>query len=194
MRTNLLSFSDKDKAVARRELSAIRAEICDVTEYSKKLCDTIVLLDEYKSADTLLLYFPTKSEPDLTSLANLAWKDGKAVAFPISRTEDLTLDFRTVSDLSELCVGAYGIREPNENAEPAVLTENTLCIVPALAVDVDGYRLGYGKGYYDRFLSAFSGKALLPIHSSLVCQRLPRLDTDVKIRTIITEMGEILRI
>ena len=192
MQPNLRSYTDK--AQARRELSRIRADIGGAAEYSKKLCDALVSMDEYKQADTVLLYFPTKSEPDLTDIAARAWSDGKAVAFPISRTDDLSLDFRTVRNFSELCIGAYSIREPSENAEPAVLSENTLCIVPALAVDVEGYRLGYGKGYYDRFLSVFSGKAVLPIHSSLVCHRLPRLDTDVQIRTIITEMGEILRI
>lgn len=191
MQTNLLYFSDADKSRARFELSKIRADICDRDEYSKLLCDGIAMLKDYADADILLLYFPTRSEPDLTPLAHLAWHDGKQVAFPISRTDSLTLDFRIVTSLGELAAGAYGIPEPRENAPRAALTERTLCVVPALALDRDGYRLGYGKGYYDRFLSSFVGRSLAAIHSSLICERLPRNDTDIPLVTIITETGAI---
>ena len=191
MQTNLLFYSDADKRRARLELSKIRADIYDRDEYSKSLCDGIAMLKDYEDADILLLYFPTRSEPDLTLLARLAWRDGKRVAFPISRTDSLTLDFRIVRDLDELAAGAYGIFEPRESAPMAALTERTLCVVPALAVDRDGYRLGYGKGYYDRFLSSFVGRSLVAIHSSLVCERLPRNDTNIPLNTIITETGAI---
>ena len=191
MQTNLLYYSDAEKRRARLELSKIRADIYDRDEYSKSLCDGIAMLKGYEDADILLLYFPTRSEPDLTLLARLAWCDGKQVAFPISRTDSLTLDFRIVTSLDELATGAYGIPEPCENAPRAALTERTLCVVPALALDRDGYRLGYGKGYYDRFLSSFVGRSLVAIHSSLVCERLPRNDTDIPLNTIITETGAI---
>ena len=191
MQTNLLFYSDADKRQARIELSKIRADIYGRGEYSKSLCDGIAMLKDYADADILLLYFPTRSEPDLTTLAHLAWRDGKQVAFPISHTDSLTLDFRIVSSLDELSAGAYGIREPDESAPRATLTERTLCVVPALAVDRGGYRLGYGKGYYDRFLSSFVGRSLVAILSSLVCERLPRNDTDIPLNTIITETGAI---
>ena len=190
MQTNSLVYTDK--AAARRELARIRAEIPDVKSYSDELCRRIALLDEYKSADTLLLYFPTRSEPDLSSLALAAWQDGKQVAFPISKTDSLTLDFRIVNTLDELNEGAYGIFEPSESSEIAIFSKNSLCIVPALAVDLDGYRLGYGKGYYDRFLASFEGAAVIALHSSLVCEYLPRLKTDIPIKTIITETGATL--
>ena len=191
MQTNLLFYSDADKRQARIELSKIRADIYGRGEYSKLLCNGIAMLKDYADADILLLYFPARSEPDLTPLARLAWRDGKRVAFPISRTDSLTLDFRIISSLDKLSTGAYGIPEPCENAPRATLTERTLCVVPALAVDRDGYRLGYGKGYYDRFLSSFVGRSLVAIHSSLVCERLPRNDTDIPLNTIITETGAI---
>lgn len=191
MHTNLLYYSDADKRQARLELSKIRADIYDRDEYSKSLCDGIAMLKDYEDADILLLYFPTRSEPDLTVLAEIAWRDGKQVAFPISRTDSLTLDFRIVSSLDEMSSGAYEIPEPSESAPRATITERTLCVVPALAVDRDGYRLGYGKGYYDRFLSSFVGRSLVAIHSSLVCERLPRNDTDIPLGTIITETGAI---
>ena len=191
MQTNLLSYSDADKKNARLELAKIRADIYDKQKYSDLLCNGIEALKEYKDADVILLYFPTRSEPDISPLADIARRDGKKIAFPISVTKDCTLDFRFISSPDELEIGAYGIREPRADAERATLSERTLCIVPALAVDADGYRLGYGKGYYDRFLSAFKGNAVVAIHSSLVCERLPRNDTDIPLKTIITETGAI---
>ena len=191
MQTNLLSYSDADKKKARIELAKIRADIYDKQKYSELLCNGIEALKEYKDADVILLYFPTRSEPDISPLADIARRDGKKIAFPISVTKDCTLDFRFISSPDELEIGAYGIREPRADAERATLSDRTLCIVPALAVDTDGYRLGYGKGYYDRFLSTFEGNAVVAIHSSLVCERLPRNDTDIPIKTIITETGAI---
>ena len=191
MQTNLLSYSDADKKKARLELAKIRADIYDKQKYSELLCNGIEALKEYKDADVILLYFPTRSEPDISPLADIARLDGKKIAFPISVTKDCTLDFRFISSPDELEIGAYGIREPRADAERATLSDRTLCIVPALAVDTDGYRLGYGKGYYDRFLSTFEGNAVVAIHSSLVCERLPRNDTDIPIKTIITETGAI---
>ena len=191
MQTNLLSYSDADKKKARLELAKMRADIYDKQKYSELLCNGIEALKEYKDADVILLYFPTRSEPDISPLADIARRDGKKIAFPISVTKDCTLDFRFISSPDELEIGAYGIREPRADAERATLSDRTLCIVPALAVDTDGYRLGYGKGYYDRFLSTFEGNAVVAIHSSLVCERLPRNDTDIPIKTIITETGAI---
>ena len=188
MKTNSLTYTDGDKSLARKELARMRADIASNT-YADELCKYIASLPEYKCADTVLLYFPTRSEPNLTPLFDKAIADGKLVAFPISRTEDNVLDFRSVDKLDELVRGAYGIREPSDSASAAPLSERTLCIVPALAVDADGYRLGYGKGYYDRFLYSFAGASIVALHSSLVCARLPRLATDVPIKTIITETG-----
>ena len=178
-----------DKREARVAFSRLRASIPDRDAYSEQLCRNILATNEYKSADTILLYFQTKSEPDLRLLASIAQKDQKDVAYPISKNESKTLDFRIVRDFSELRVGAYGILEPDDAAKKPILTGNTLCIVPALAIDRSGYRLGYGGGYYDRFLSTFEGNAIVAIHSSLLCDRLPRYDTDVPIKTIITQTG-----
>ena len=192
MQTNLLSYSDADKKRARVELAKIRADIYDRAEYSARLCSGITMLKDYADADILLLYFPTRSEPDLTALAHLAWRDGKQAAFPISRTDSLTLDFRIVKSLDELSAGAYGIREPDESAPRANVTERTLCILPALAVDIDGYRLGYGKGYYDRFL--LQNPHLKKIGLAYACQEVeavPTEENDIPLDMVITENGVI---
>lgn len=194
MKSSHLPFTSfTNKRSARSFFASERDSISDAlrNEYENALCRAIETLAEYKNADLLLLYFPTKSEPDLRSLARHALTDGKKIAFPISNTDDCTLSFREINELDELSVGAYGIPEPRRSSTPACPTERTLCVVPALAVDSRGYRLGYGKGYYDRFLESFNGVAVCAVFSVLVCKELPRLDTDIPIKIIVTERGAI---
>jgi len=147
------------------------------------------VLDEFISADTVLIFSPTRNEPDLIPVAIEAWSRGKLVAFPISQTGDCTLDFRIVSSMNELQAGAYGIYEPRNTATKATFTERTLCIVPALAVDKNGFRLGYGKGYYDRFLSSFKGVSVCALLSDFSCELLPHDEKDVPVDITIFETG-----
>ncbi len=155
------------------------------------LCQSIASLSVFEKCDTVLLFSPIKNEPDLLSIAKLAFKVGKRVAFPISLSETCTLDFRFIQALDELTAGTYGINEPTESAPKASFTKNTICIVPALAFDKKGYRLGYGKGYYDRFLKDFEGTSIGATLEKFVCDKLPTNDTDVAIDIIITERGVI---
>ena len=185
------SFNDKKSARSffiskRREMTP-----ADLKKLSEQLCIEICKLDEFKNADTVLLYSATRGEPDFSNVAKVALSQGKSVAYPISQTESCTLDFRTVLSLSELSVGAYGIAEPQPTAPHAVMTGKTLCVVPALAVDTDGFRLGYGKGYYDRFLKEFSGYSICAINSTHILPTLPRGEHDLPVNDIITETGVI---
>ena len=182
-----------DKKSARAFFAEARKNITQQkgSELSLLLCENIRSLDEYRDADTILLYFPTKTEPDLTPLATDALTRGKKIAFPISVVDSLTLSFREVSSLDDLRCGAYGIPEPPLSARPASPSKKTLCLVPALALDKNGYRLGYGKGYYDRFLEVFDGSVACAIFSDLLCNTLPRLDTDVPVQIIVTERGAV---
>ena len=166
---------------------AISDESLDIS--SRILCNKILALKEFLDADAVLLYSPTKNEPNLLPIAEAALKAGKKVAFPISITKSCTLDFREISSLTELTSGTYGIPEPPFNATKPTLTKKSLCIVPALAFDKKGFRIGYGKGYYDRFLSQFEGISAGAVFSSHTCDSLPTEPTDIPVNIIITETG-----
>jgi len=183
-----------EKTALRRELRALRRAI---PLEEKKALDAILVekalaTDVYRGADLLLLYAPLSDEPDLLALAETAWRDGKQVAFPISHTDTHTLTFHTVAALSELCEGAYGISEPSRDAPIAQITSKTLCIVPALAFDKAGYRLGYGGGYYDRLLSDFSGHTLGLFYHAFLKNALPRGEHDRTVELLITEKEVLL--
>ena len=155
----------------------------------RALCEQVASHPFFASCELLLLFSPTKGEPDLLPLADLARSLGKQVAFPLCHKEDHTLTFHLVSSPDELSTGAYGILAPSPDAPMPRLTENTLCLLPALSFDRQGYRLGYGGGYYDRFLSNFPGRTVGPIYSCLVSESLPMEEHDKAVHQIITERG-----
>ncbi|MBQ9113221.1 MAG: 5-formyltetrahydrofolate cyclo-ligase [Clostridia bacterium] len=144
------------------------------------------------SADTVLLFCPVKGEPDILPITDTLVFLGKKVAFPVSHTDTLTLEFRYVSSENELVAGAYGIPEPPAGAVTVTELENTVCLVPALAFDMQGMRIGYGKGYYDRFLRSTGVTAVGISYADLVADKLPHEDTDIPVDMIITEGGVIL--
>ncbi len=145
----------------------------------------------YKNAKILLAYYPVKNEPDILPIVRHALSSGKRVAFPISNPDGFMLSFGFVKGLDELVTGAYSIPEPPERADRYINEPEALCIVPGLAFDREGKRIGYGKGYYDRFLRKFPGVTLGICYAEFFTDKLPVEDTDVPIDIIISEKEEI---
>lgn len=109
-------------------------------------------------ASAVFTYASTEIEVDTRRLIAYCLERKILVALPVSG--DTELSFYYINDVSELKKGRFGIDEPPTD-RPALADENTLCIVPALCADGEGLRLGYGRGYYDRFLSGFAGKSVI---------------------------------
>ena len=151
------------------------------------LFDKTVNSEEFKGAEIILAYYPIKNEPDVLSIARYALLCGKRVGFPVSNTDTYELTFKLVDDISQLNSGAYSIPEPKDSCKTYNNEVNTLCIVPALAFDRRGYRIGYGKGFYDRFLSKFRGTSVGLCYDDFLCEALPVENTDQKIKMIITD-------
>lgn len=126
-------------------------------QMSEQICKHIIELHEYKQAQNVLLYSSIRNEVDLKLLFQDAIKEGKKVFFPKTYKEEIA--FYRVMQLSEMKSGAFGVLEPTEDAEKFVDSE-ALVIVPGLAFSSSHHRIGFGKGYYDRFLS---GKDLYTI-------------------------------
>ena len=145
----------------------------------------------YRDCKTLLCFYPIGSEPNLLTIAEHALACGKSVAFPRCDTQSTFMTFHTVTEIAALFRGAYGIYEPSVDAPIAPNKRDTLCLVPALAFDQNGYRIGYGKGYYDRFLADFAGSSLGITYAVCLCDSLPIYPTDRAVDLILTEKGEI---
>ncbi len=146
----------KELIAQRRAMNASAKAIADsdIFEQLKPLVD---------AASEVFTYASTEIEVDTRRLIDYCLEKGIPVALPISG--DTELSFYYISDISELKSGRFGIDEPPA-VRPASYGKGTLCIVPALCADGTGLRLGYGRGYYDRFLSAFSGRSVVLCYSS----------------------------
>lgn len=190
-----LSQTDVDKSALRTFFREKRRRLTEAygtasAEMLRKNTEDFVL--QCKDVRTVLTFFPVKGEPDILPLADALLRKGYGIAFPISHTETLTLEFKYVKDISELTAGAYGIPEPPPSAPTVTEYSDALCLVPALAFDRRGMRIGYGKGYYDRFLSHFCGKSLGTAFSEFVTEELPVAANDISVDIIITEKGVLI--
>ena len=179
----------EQKKILRKEFMTARAGI--PTEKKAVADDAMIKsLTEmfcYKTADTILLYYPVKNEIDILKLAEQALADKKRIAFPRCDKDTGKMTFHAVTSLSELTEGAYGIPEPRATAQAIGNSCAALCIVPALAADKDGFRLGYGGGYYDRFLEGFDGITATLVYDSLMFDEIPADEHDMTVDIVITE-------
>ncbi|MGB3694540.1 MAG: 5-formyltetrahydrofolate cyclo-ligase [Spirulinaceae cyanobacterium] len=139
----------KEKAVLRRELIAKRRSLPkDVWQKkSDSLCVHLQAWPQFKQARTILAYFSFRQEPDLSSLFNNKQRWG----FP--RCVAKSLSWHLWKPQQRLIQGIYGIQEPEPYSPVLKPAEVDLILVPGVACDRRGYRLGYGGGFYDRMFS-----------------------------------------
>lgn len=129
---------------------------------SKAITRQILKSDVWGSSDLIYTYLSFGSEVDTKPLIKAALGENKHVALPCC-SHDKTLTWRKITNLDHLILAAFGILEPDPAfCKEVVGVDNThaICVVPGLLFDYDGYRLGYGAGYYDRFLAQFEGISL----------------------------------
>ena len=158
----------------------------------KEICKSFLTLSSYRFADTVLLYSPLKYEIDTLAIATDALSKGKRIAYPRC-IENNRMVYHYVTSAEDLLPGMYGIREPRQDLPlfESEQTNHAICVLPAIVYDKRGYRLGYGKGYYDRFLSSFKGTKTGLIYSDFILDEIPRGHFDLKSDAIITEKGVI---
>lgn len=159
------------------------------SEYDKKICDTLMQMVSFRYSETILMYAPLKGEIDIMPIAKKALELGKRVAFPRCVEDPRNLDFKYVSSLDELSEGSYSIAEPSEELESVTDFSKSICIIPGIVFDTEGYRVGYGKGYYDRFLSVYDGTKFGLAYSECIIDSVPRGRFDKHVDMLISEKG-----
>ena len=155
------------------------------------LCAAAEGLVSFRYAEYVLLYAATPDEIDVYDIARAAFEKGKKVCFPRCDKKTHTMKYHIVSSLDELKPDAYDILEPAEDAPVYDPSDpgGAVCFVPGLVYDRAGYRLGYGKGFYDRYLSAFSGCTIGVVYSDYILPEVPRGRFDVSVDILLTEKG-----
>lgn len=172
----------------RRFYREKRKSLSDKDNKDRKICERLLNSDLYKKAQTLFCYAALNDEINTDSIIEKALKDGKKVALPCCTDLSGNMDFYYIKSLSELTPGAFGIREPDPRVcEKVKSFTDSICLVPALAFDKSGYRLGYGKGYYDRFIKKFIIISVGLCYNEFLRETLPAEDHDEAVDYIATE-------
>jgi len=159
---------------------------------SREICRRLLGLDEYSRARTVMSYVDFRAEVRTRDLLAAAWQDGKRVVVPYCAGGRLHL-FRLL-DMDELAPGTWEILEPRHELRSHVdrhvdVAQLDLIVVPGLAFDRNGGRIGYGKGYYDNLLRRVRPPAAL-VAVAFDCQvfeEIPMLAHDVFMHKVITE-------
>lgn len=143
---------------------------------------------QYQRNNILLIYVSTSIEVDTFRIIHQAMADGKRVAVPRCVPDTRNMEFYYIDSVDELSPGMFGVLEPKATPERLYQEKDGgLCIVPAFSYDWRGYRLGYGKGYYDRFLSRFEGNMVGICYSDCVQRSLPHGRFDRPVELLVTE-------
>ncbi|MCR4780867.1 MAG: 5-formyltetrahydrofolate cyclo-ligase [Ruminiclostridium sp.] len=177
----------EDKKLLRRELVALRRAMSENVrkELDERIYNNLAENGRVRSCGTFLVYASSPDEVDTRRFINALLAGGKTVAVPKCTGKDMA--FLTVKSLGSLTRSSFGVDEPTDGTE---ITEfrDTVCVVPGLRFDRNGYRLGWGGGFYDRFLARYSGYSV-GICYECCCGDVPADTYDVPVDAVITENG-----
>lgn len=153
-------------------------------EYSGKICEQIWKYIVSEEAEVIYCYYPLGSEVNVLPLAEKALAEGKKVAFP--RTNGDMMEFYPVMSLAGFQKGAFGIMEPI--GEVPITEDSPMVIVPGLGFDRSKNRIGYGKGFYDRYFAKFPAcRKIAATYETQIIDNIPTDDFDTPMDLIITE-------
>ena len=160
------------------------------------ICNTLSSLVSYKYAENVLMYYPKSTEIDIRPFMEKALADGKKVALPrCAEDGSPIMDFHFISSFDDLELGIFKIMAPKRECvkfDPSRDKGPTLILVPALTFDRQGYRLGYGKGYYDRYIDKKRMTAIGIVYADNIEERLPRSRFDTAVHFMVTDKGVVI--
>jgi len=158
---------------------------------SHTIAAELLRLPALAAAKTAALFWPMegRNEIDLRSLDAALRARGVRVAYPKTDPETGAMSFHFVEQPDAMCAGALGVCEPGDGDPAAGPDELDVIVVPALAVDPRGHRIGYGAGYYDRALARFAPRPVtvaVAFDFQLLIE-LPNTPDDVPVAFVVTE-------
>ena len=172
------------KAV-KNEIEELSGEYIEFSDNG--IFENFISLSEFKNAKAIFAYISEKREPDTIKIILKALDMGKTVALPISYGNG-RMEPRIINSLDELVIGKYGIPAPKDDSPLLKDDDIDLIIVPAVTFNRQGFRLGRGGGYYDRFLeksTAFS----VGLGREKLIREIPLQSHDMSVACLVTENG-----
>ena len=164
-----------DKKALRAQIRQKKREMTpeQIMQLSQVLCDKFLQSQQYHDAKAVYLYLPYNQEVRTERILQQALRDGKRVAVPKIYGEEM--EFIYLTDLSQVAPGCCGIPEPIAD-EPIAREPDALVLMPGLAFDKEGHRIGYGGGFYDKYLAEEPGHPTVALCYAF--QMLERLQTE----------------
>ena len=153
---------------------------------SLKLRNILSSQSAWNEASSIFGFAPLTSEPDVMPLLEEAWSSNKQVALPRYDADKLVYAACAVSNPAEIRPGSFGVLEPTAGCPVIPLNQLDFILVPGLAFDLAGRRLGRGKGYYDRLLTEVRGHKCGVAFDSQIVAQLPEEPHDIRVDSILT--------
>ncbi len=171
----------------RKSLRQQRNNLSQKEEKSHRILEHILASSQFQNASVVMLYRSAKGEVDTEELWEKCRELGKTCVFPkcVSKTKMIAV---LAEDEGDFSVSEFGIMEPTANEE--FPKEQIDCIiVPALGFDQQNYRVGYGGGYYDRYLAEYQGVTLGMCFSELLLETVFPNEWDIPVSFVVTQEG-----
>ena len=176
----------EEKKEIRKRIFKARKEHDDawIQEKSHVITETLTKLPEYRNAERIMAYADYNHEVMTGFLIEKAWADGKEIAVP--KVQGLDMIFYKLTDFAQLESGYYGIPEPVSGE--IVQWEDALMIMPGVAFDRQNHRVGYGGGFYDRYLEKHPRvKRVAAAFEFQLLPQVPTEPTDISPEIVVTE-------
>lgn len=180
----------EEKQTLRRAVRAAERTLSDSykARSAAAVCGHLTSMPEYLAADTVFCFVGTAHEIDTRPLLDDALRRGKRLCVPLCTGAGI-MEARQITSPEQLVPGAYGILEPPADAPVIPPDQIDFTVVPCVACDHAGRRLGQGGGYYDRFLAGYRSAAVLVCRERLIREELPVEPHDRPIPWVVTERG-----
>lgn len=169
----------------RKEELRRRASLLPKVE-AEELLERFAQLPQVLSANTVMVFCGVGREPDTAPLIRTLLERGQRVALPVC-LPGRKLEARVITDESQLVPGKFGIPEPDYSCPAVPRSEIDAILVPGLMADREGYRLGYGGGYYDRWLAGYEGFTAMVCPQERLVDSLPREEFDHPVALVLTD-------
>lgn len=150
------------------------------------LLNRFLHLPEVQQANVVMVFCGVGREPDTDGLIRTLLEQGKRVALPVCLPQR-KMEARTITHRSQLELNRYGIPEPDGMCPAVSPDEVDVVLVPHLMCDRAGYRLGYGGGYYDRWLAHYKGFTVAVCPAERLVDELPRDEYDIPVKLLLLD-------
>jgi len=184
-----LAISDEKREL--REMLKLRAAALPESytrRADKQICGSVISTPEYKQAKTVFCFVGRPAEIDTRLILEDALRSGKRLCVP-KCVSDGVMEARLITSLSDLSPAKHGLLEPDPSKSGLVFPQEIdFAVIPCVTCDHFGSRLGFGGGYYDRYLQGADFFKCMVCRSELISEKVPRESFDVIPDMLITEV------